>query len=461
MKVIILSYLIFLSFYIIESATRSSFKINPNIGLIATTTTTTLKINHNNNNNNKNNNNNSSSSKTVLQKQKNINIQQIKSRQYFQTQPTTTIAAIPQIKREPKNIAILKTESKIKTPTTTSRYNNQRIELPTYPNNIVKNSLFNNENEIDYNNNSNQADNDANHNDKLIYGMKTTTKIYKNFENSAKDIDKSKKRQTTKQRKAKPDLPTKSPFLSSDDTNNVPKKYIPTTTNKPRTTTALKKNVSNSPIKFQLDQNQSLSKSFLSNDSLICPKETEAHFNLFAPNCKSHSDCTSWNKEFRCCTIFNSRNCHKGVPRPLEESSHSPILGIIPRKCPERPLAELFWDLKTCDTDDDCWPRVCCPDGKNRYCRTSTPEYESVPFQIGRPLAYVSEYLECTPPPPPIFDLHPKSCNSTLDCFPNVCCQEAGKKNCRPTKKSVLSFMANFFNTGLVRRLTNNLVIKK
>lgn len=72
----------------------------------------------------------------------------------------------------------------------------------------------------------------------------------------------------------------------------------------------------------------------------------------------------------------------------------------------------------------------------------------------------VTEYLECTAPPPPIFDLHPKACTSTLDCFPNVCCQEAGLRHCRPPKKSVLTLMANFLNVDFVKRLTQNIVIK-
>lgn len=134
-------------------------------------------------------------------------------------------------------------------------------------------------------------------------------------------------------------------------------------------------------------------------------------------------------------------------------SMFSAILGLIPRKCPKEPLAELFWELKTCNTDHDCWPRICCPDGLNKYCRTSRPELDTLP--VGKQLAYrkhiffffiflnglnlifisnilaidmLSSYLQCTPAPPIAYDLHPKPCNNTLDCFPNVCCQEAGKK---------------------------------
>lgn len=67
-------------------------------------------------------------------------------------------------------------------------------------------------------------------------------------------------------------------------------------------------------------------------------------------------------------------------------SMFSAILGLIPRKCPKEPLAELFWELKTCNTDHDCWPRICCPDGLNKYCRTSRPELDTLP--VGKQLAY-------------------------------------------------------------------------
>lgn len=56
----------------------------------------------------------------------------------------------------------------------------------------------------------------------------------------------------------------------------------------------------------------------------------------------------------------------------------------------------------------------------------------------------LSGYLQCTPAPPPAFDLHPQPCNNTFDCFPNVCCQESGKKFCRPPKRSLLAFLDTF-----------------
>ncbi|XP_067616749.1 probable basic-leucine zipper transcription factor Q [Eurosta solidaginis] len=191
-----------------------------------------------------------------------------------------------------------------------------------------------------------------------------------------------------------------------------------------------------------------------------CPRENEVRFQLFPKICKTDGDCTVWNRNELCCEIFGAKSCVSGVIKPLEETSHSPILGLIPRKCPTRPLAELWWQVEQCETDSDCWPRVCCPDGNKRYCRTSQPELETVPVPVKRSFNYLSEYLECTPAPPPIFDLHPKTCESTLDCFPNVCCQEAGLRHCRPPKKSLLTWMANILNVDFVKRLAQNIVIK-
>uniref|UniRef100_A0A1A9WU82 WAP domain-containing protein n=1 Tax=Glossina brevipalpis TaxID=37001 RepID=A0A1A9WU82_9MUSC len=191
-----------------------------------------------------------------------------------------------------------------------------------------------------------------------------------------------------------------------------------------------------------------------------CPRENEVRFQLFPKICKIDEDCKVWNRDELCCEIFGAKSCVSGLPKPLEEAPHAPILGLIPRKCPSRPLAELWWEVQECETDTDCWPRICCPDGRKRYCRTSQPELDTVPESVQRSFNYLTDYLECTPPPPPIFDLHPKICTSTLDCFPNVCCQEAGLRHCRPPKKSVFTMLANVFNVEFVKRLTQNIVIK-
>lgn len=48
-------------------------------------------------------------------------------------------------------------------------------------------------------------------------------------------------------------------------------------------------------------------------------------------------------------------------------------------------------------------------------------------------------YFQCSPAPPPVLDLFPKECANALDCFPNLCCQEGGRRVCRPPRQSILS----------------------
>lgn len=52
---------------------------------------------------------------------------------------------------------------------------------------------------------------------------------------------------------------------------------------------------------------------------------------------------------------------------------------MIPRECPTAPLGELLFEVQTCKTDADCWPRVCCPDGARSYCRTARARLDLVP----------------------------------------------------------------------------------
>ncbi|XP_019535021.1 uncharacterized protein LOC109406378 isoform X2 [Aedes albopictus] len=201
--------------------------------------------------------------------------------------------------------------------------------------------------------------------------------------------------------------------------------------------------------------------------SLTCPQEKQAPFQLIPTLCRRNRDCKKSGNNFRCCNLFGSKRCVQGIPIPIPEPPHDPIFGI-PRRCPKQPLTETFWEIKTCETDNDCWPRVCCPDGDKKYCRTSQPVFEESDNPAARQLAYpiesVSQYLQCTPPPPVIFDIHPKPCNSTLDCFPNLCCQETGKRHCRPPKRSLLALVTGItsrFNIGVIKDITDNLVIKK
>ncbi|XP_055617997.1 uncharacterized protein LOC129763192 [Toxorhynchites rutilus septentrionalis] len=201
--------------------------------------------------------------------------------------------------------------------------------------------------------------------------------------------------------------------------------------------------------------------------SLICPQERQAPFQLFTTTCRRNRECTKTNSRMKCCNLFGSKRCVEGVRKPIPEPPHGPIFGV-PRRCPEQPLTETFWDIKTCEDDNDCWPRICCPDGDNKYCRTSQPLFEKSPNPAARQLAYpieaFSQYLQCTPAPPVIFDIHPKACNSTLDCFPNLCCLEAGKRHCRPPRKSLLSLVTGLtsrINIGVLKDFTENLVIRR
>ncbi|XP_065094654.1 uncharacterized protein LOC135715235 [Ochlerotatus camptorhynchus] len=203
---------------------------------------------------------------------------------------------------------------------------------------------------------------------------------------------------------------------------------------------------------------------------LICPQEKQVPFQLIPTLCRRTRDCKKTGNNSRCCNLFGSKRCVPGVLMPIQEPVHDPIFGI-PRRCPEQPLTETFWDIKTCQTDNDCWPRVCCPDGEKKYCRTSQPIFEKSENPAKRnnsnfftAVGAVSQYLQCTPPPPVIFDIHPKPCNSTLDCFPNLCCQESGKRHCRPPKRSLLAFVTELtsrFNVGALKDIADNLVIRK
>lgn len=64
----------------------------------------------------------------------------------------------------------------------------------------------------------------------------------------------------------------------------------------------------------------------------------------------------------------------------------------------------------------------------------------------------LEQYLQCTPPPQ--YDLFPQKCSSSVDCFPNLCCAEGGKKHCRPPQRSLIALLA-----GVGQVYTNLLII--
>ncbi|XP_073949978.1 uncharacterized protein isoform X2 [Choristoneura fumiferana] len=190
---------------------------------------------------------------------------------------------------------------------------------------------------------------------------------------------------------------------------------------------------------------------------LVCPKAAQASFVLFPVPCENSAQCrASSGADHVCCEA----RCVRGVPAPrsapqqLPQASHQPLLGVIPRECPAQPLGELLFEVQSCKTDADCWPRVCCPDGNRSYCRTAKARLDLVPVvgnQIDAPVRMLEQYLQCTAPPQ--YDLFPRQCSSSVDCFPNLCCAEGGKKHCRPPQRSLLALLAGVgqrFGTTLV-----------
>ncbi|CAH0690228.1 unnamed protein product [Spodoptera exigua] len=175
---------------------------------------------------------------------------------------------------------------------------------------------------------------------------------------------------------------------------------------------------------------------------LVCPKPGQAPVVLFPILCEKNSQCRATSGPDQVCC---EGRCVKGVPAPRPTSkpkSHQPLLGVIPRECPATPLGELLFEVQTCKTDADCWPRICCPDGTRSYCRTAKARLDLVPVanQIDGPVRMLEQYLQCTPPPQ--YDLFPQKCSSSVDCFPNLCCAEGGKKHCRPPQRSLIALLA-------------------
>ncbi|CAH1111921.1 unnamed protein product [Psylliodes chrysocephalus] len=179
-------------------------------------------------------------------------------------------------------------------------------------------------------------------------------------------------------------------------------------------------------------------------EKYVCPGN-EVSRPFFALPCSINKDCSIFGKSILCC----DKKCTQGVKPPKPVTTHSPTLfGFVQQTCPSEPLAEI-WEIKQCITDKECEPRICCPEaiksGENiSYCRTAQPLWEKIPApkQFVDPIRTLVGYMQCTPPPPPLLDLFPKPCETPLDCFPNLCCQEGGKRYCRPPKRSLLTLIA-------------------
>ncbi|GFG31357.1 hypothetical protein Cfor_12924 [Coptotermes formosanus] len=107
-------------------------------------------------------------------------------------------------------------------------------------------------------------------------------------------------------------------------------------------------------------------------EELVCPPASVT-LPVFSFPCKTQMDCDILGQ--LCCNVDGKMRCRKGVPRPTPKPVHMPLLGFIPRECPTNPVIEIL-PVKNCTSDSDCWPRICCPDGQQSYCRTSVPASE-------------------------------------------------------------------------------------
>ncbi|XP_057662031.1 uncharacterized protein LOC130897277 isoform X2 [Diorhabda carinulata] len=176
----------------------------------------------------------------------------------------------------------------------------------------------------------------------------------------------------------------------------------------------------------------------------VCP-EKEISKPFFALPCSIKKDCDIFGRSTLCC----DKRCIQGVtPLVSKPKQSAAFFGFVQQICPKEPFAEIF-EIKKCTSDQECSPRICCPETLKSgeqvsYCRTAQPLWEKIPAprQLVEPIRALVAYMQCTPPPPPILDLFPKPCDSQLDCFPNLCCQERGKRYCRPPKKSLVTVIA-------------------
>ncbi|XP_026476271.1 uncharacterized protein LOC113381807 [Ctenocephalides felis] len=116
--------------------------------------------------------------------------------------------------------------------------------------------------------------------------------------------------------------------------------------------------------------------------------------------------------------------------------------------CPPSNNWQLF--ALFCGRDADCYHMgnswLCC---RGRCLQGKEKQRAEIKHE---PLRAAASYLQCTPPPPPVIDFNPTPCNSTADCFPNLCCQERGKKHCRPPQKNIISLLASMtqrFGSGI------------
>ena len=56
---------------------------------------------------------------------------------------------------------------------------------------------------------------------------------------------------------------------------------------------------------------------------LICPKEDKAEFQLFPFSCQKDENCAGIGRNYRCCKVFGSKRCLRGVAKPKIEQRHA------------------------------------------------------------------------------------------------------------------------------------------
>ncbi|XP_050444075.1 uncharacterized protein LOC126847737 [Adelges cooleyi] len=93
------------------------------------------------------------------------------------------------------------------------------------------------------------------------------------------------------------------------------------------------------------------------------------------------------------------------------------IFQLSSKSCPVFELPSVF-PRQLCDTDRQCWPRICCGYGGingHKYCRIPLPSWRNDLLKsITKKLRSSQPYLQCSPPPPKRYDLFPGNAGRPL-----------------------------------------------
>ncbi|KAJ8936546.1 hypothetical protein NQ314_012286 [Rhamnusium bicolor] len=123
--------------------------------------------------------------------------------------------------------------------------------------------------------------------------------------------------------------------------------------------------------------------------------------------------------------------------------------------CPGKEVPRPFFSIPCAATKECAFlgRGILCCDGRClRGVQPPKPEPKHSPIRN------LVSYMQCTPPPPPLLDLFPKPCETPLDCFPNLCCQEGGKRFCRPPKRSLFALLAGIGQRLIPARAARRLI---